>query len=56
MIEPVGNSRVADVLPGDEIIIMPEADSSKLLFAKEIITIITIIYQIALGARVVVGL
>lgn len=53
VIEPVGKGRGADVLPGDEIIIMPEADSKKLLFAKEISTII---YQIALGARVVVGL
>lgn len=53
VIEPVGKGRGADVLPGDEIIIMPKADSKKLLFAKEISTII---YQIALGARVVVGL
>jgi protein involved in polysaccharide export with SLBB domain len=53
VIEPVGKGGGADVLPGDEIIIMPKADSKKLLFAKEITTII---YQIALGARVAIGL
>lgn len=53
VIDPVGKGRGADILPGDEVIVMPKADTKNLLFAKEISTII---YQIALGARVVVGL
>jgi protein involved in polysaccharide export with SLBB domain len=53
VIDSVGSGRGADIGPGDEIIVMPKADSKKLLFAKEISTII---YQIALGARVVIGL
>ncbi|MDF3056673.1 MAG: polysialic acid transporter [Rariglobus sp.] len=53
VIDSVGNGRGADIGPGDEIIVMPKPDSKKLLFAKEITTII---YQIALGARVAIGL
>ena len=53
MIESIGKGRSIDPEPSDEIIVLPTADAKKLMFAKEISTII---YQIALGARVVVGL
>jgi len=53
MIVTIGKGRSIDPEPSDEIIVLPTADAKKLMFAKEISTII---YQIALGARVVVGL
>lgn len=52
-IETVGRGHRATVTPGDEIIVLPEPDKKRLLFAKEISTIL---YQIALSARVAVGL
>lgn len=53
LIETVGNRRRMDIHPGDEIIVLPEPDKKRLLFAKEISTIV---YQIALSARVAIGL
>jgi protein involved in polysaccharide export with SLBB domain len=53
MIETIGKGRWVDPEPSDEIIVLPKADAKKLMYAKEISTII---YQIALGARVVIGL
>lgn len=53
LIDTVGGGRRTKIHPGDEIIVLPEPDEKRLLFAKEISTII---YQIALGARVVIGL
>lgn len=53
LVLPVGKGKGAEVGPGDEIMVMPKPDAKRLLFAKEISTII---YQIALGARVVIGL
>lgn len=53
LIETVHHRGRTEIGPGDEILILPEPDEKRLLFAKEISTII---YQLALGARVVVGL
>lgn len=53
MVRSLGKGRGYDPQPGDEIIVLAKLDAKKLMFAKEISTII---YQIALGARVVVGL
>ena len=53
LVRSIGKGRGYDPEPGDEIIVLASVDSKKLMFAKEISTII---YQIALGARVVVGL
>lgn len=47
------SSRRYQVEPGDEIFVLPEVPSKNLQLAKEISTII---YQLALGARVVIGL
>jgi protein involved in polysaccharide export with SLBB domain len=53
LVRSIGSGRFYDLEPGDEIIVLAAPDSKKLMFAKEISTIM---YQIALGARVVVGL
>ena len=53
LIETFSRRKRAKIGPGDEILVLPEPDEKGLLFAKEISTII---YQLALGARVVVGL
>lgn len=53
LIKQIGKGRGATVLAGDEIIVLPKADGKTLLFAKEISTIV---YQIALSARVAIGL
>jgi len=53
LIDTIGKGRWVNPEPGDEIIVLPEPDTKKLMYAKEISTII---YQIALGARVVIGL
>lgn len=53
LIETVSHRGRTEIGPGDEILVLPEPDEKRLLFAKEISTII---YQLALGARVVVGL
>ena len=45
--------RSPNIGPGDEILILPELDKKNMLFAKEITSII---YQLALGARVFVGI
>lgn len=45
--------RSYDPLPGEEIIVLPEPDSKSLQFAKDISTIL---YQIAIAARVAVGI
>lgn len=52
-IKTVKRLRSASINSGDELIVLPEADSKRLLFAKEISTIL---YQIALSARVAIGL
>ncbi|MCC5788793.1 MAG: SLBB domain-containing protein [Opitutales bacterium] len=52
-VETVGRGRRATLNPGDEIIVMPKPDEKRFLFAREITTII---YQVALSARVVLGL
>lgn len=52
-IETVSRRSNPRIAPGDEILVLPEPDQKRLLFAREITTII---YQLALGARVVVGL
>jgi protein involved in polysaccharide export with SLBB domain len=52
IVRSVGKGKI-DPGPGDEFIILPAPDSKRLLFAKEISTIM---YQIALSARVAVGL
>ncbi|MCH8474839.1 MAG: SLBB domain-containing protein [Opitutales bacterium] len=52
-IDTVGRGRRATLNPGDEIIVMPKPDEKRFLFAREISTII---YQVALSARVVIGL
>jgi protein involved in polysaccharide export with SLBB domain len=52
IVRSVGKGKL-DPGPGDEFIILPAPDSKRLLFAKEISTIM---YQIALSARVAVGL
>lgn len=53
MVENVGNARRVTVEPGDEIFVLPKPDSKNLQFAKDISTIL---YQIAIAARVVIGL
>jgi protein involved in polysaccharide export with SLBB domain len=53
LIETIGRRGRPDLQPGDEIIVLPEPDKKRLLFAKEISTIL---YQIALSARVAIGL
>lgn len=53
LVENIGNGRWVEPLPGDEIFILPKPDSKSLQFAKDISTIL---YQIALSARVVIGL
>jgi protein involved in polysaccharide export with SLBB domain len=52
-IENIGRGKGINLKPGDEIIILPKPDKKGLLFAKDISTII---YQIAIAARVVIGL
>lgn len=53
LLEKIDDTKKIIQDPGVEIIVLPKADGKSLLFAKEISTII---YQIALGARVVIGL
>jgi hypothetical protein len=53
LMEQVGKGRGTTVSAGDEIIVLPQPDGKGLLFAKEISTIV---YQIALSARVAIGL
>ncbi len=48
-----GRRMRAELEPGDEIIVLPQPDTKRLLFVKEITTIL---YQIALSARVAIGL
>ncbi len=52
-IDTVGKGHGANLKPGDEIIVLPKPDKKGLLFAKDISTII---YQIAIATRVVIGL
>ena len=52
-VETISHRKKAEIGPGDEILVLPEPDEKRLLFAKEISTIL---YQVALGARVVIGL
>lgn len=52
-IESIGKGNGVTVEPGDEIIVLPKPDRKGFLFAKDISTII---YQIAIAARVVIGL
>ncbi len=52
-IENVGSGRRVRLDPGDEIIILPRPDRKTLQFAKDVTTIM---YQIAIAARVVIGL
>lgn len=49
----VGNGRRVQLDPGDEVIVLPQPDRKTLQFAKDITTIM---YQIAIAARVVIGL
>ena len=53
VVRSLGKGRGYDPQPGDEIIVLAKLDAKKLMFAKEISTIM---YQIALGAAVVVGI
>ncbi|WOO40958.1 polysaccharide biosynthesis/export family protein [Rubellicoccus peritrichatus] len=53
LVENVGTGRWVEPLPGDEIFVLPKPDDKTLQFAKDISTIL---YQIALSARVVIGL
>lgn len=53
LVENVGTGRWIEPLPGDEIFVLPKPDDKTLQFAKDISTIL---YQIALSARVVIGL
>ncbi len=53
LVENVGKGRWIEPLPGDEIFVLPKPDSKNLQMAKDISTIL---YQIAIAARVVIGL
>jgi protein involved in polysaccharide export with SLBB domain len=52
-IDSIGKGHGVAVEPGDEIIVLPKPDKKGFLFAKDISTII---YQLAISARVVIGL
>jgi protein involved in polysaccharide export with SLBB domain len=52
-IDNIGKGQGVTASPGDEIIVLPKPDGKGFLFAKDISTII---YQIAIAARVVIGL
>lgn len=52
-IDNVGSGRRETIEPGDEIIVLPRPDSKNLQLAKDISTIL---YQLAISARVVIGL
>jgi len=52
-IDSIGKGQGVAASPGDEIIVLPKPDKKGFLFAKDISTII---YQIAIAARVVIGL
>lgn len=52
-IDSIGKGNGVTLEPGDEIIVLPKPDPKGFLFAKDISTII---YQIAIAARVVIGL
>ncbi len=52
-VETVGSGRSFTVNAGDEVIVLPKPDRKGLIFAKDIMTII---YQIAVAARVAVSL
>jgi len=52
-ISSIGRGYRANLTPGDEIIVLPKPDKKSILFAKDISTIM---YQIAIATRVVIGL
>ena len=52
-ISSIGRGHWANLTPGDEIIVLPKPDKKSILFAKDISTIM---YQIAIATRVVIGL
>ena len=52
-IDSIGKGHGVALEPGDEIIVLPKPDKKGFLFAKDISTIL---YQIAIAARVVIGL
>ncbi len=52
-IDNIGKGQGVAATPGDEIIVLPKPDKKGFLFAKDISTIV---YQIAIAARVVIGL
>jgi len=52
-IDSIGRGYSANLNPGDEIVVLPKPDTKSLLYAKDITTIL---YQIAIAARVAIRL
>lgn len=53
LVENVGSARRVEPQPGDEIFVLPKPDGKHLQMAKDVSTIV---YQVAIAARVVIGL